>query len=246
MLAVLKRQIAPGVSDSPLLAALEADRKLAKKQKKTWNSHFMHCSDAVTSALSGADPSKPVQIFTHGMTLADLPLDTVSQHDSGARLSAPIWWPGDRRKIASFGNLEAHTGDISNYLEAFQANPHAVPPDISFEDQGGLLISHMILAYHLTTLAPLKHLSDGDIDRVQALTSAHLSALENRAGRSVLIAPYARYENRTGKSDRVQLIPKTVLKSDPDSFWTWHYGPRGTLDPTGEVHLAVGVWTLNP
>lgn len=245
MFSALKKEQAPGVSESGLLARIEAERKLARSQWRGWQPHFEESRKVVESFLEIAEPGLPIQILTHGAGLRDLPLAALQGHLSGADIVSPAWWPADRRALKGLKGLTPKTKDISSHLEAYAADPTAPvsKPDMPWTE--ALVISHNYLSHLLGALAPLRHMSDDDIDRVQGLTEAHLNALKDRPGPAVLMTPYARYETRKGKSERIPLIPTTVLKSDPERFWNWHLAPRGALESGLDVHVAVGVWTFN-
>ena len=96
----------------------------------------------------------------------------------------------------------------------------------------------------LSTIGPIRHPSDDDIDRARALTGAYVSALEASDGQALLITPYVRYETRRGKSERLEIIPPHVLTKDPFTTWDWHMAPTGAIEAGLDVHLKVGAWWL--
>ncbi len=238
--------MAPGVRESGLLARVERARKLASTYVSAWTPHLEATRQTLRDAMKTSENKSRLVIHTTGWGLSDLPLEDLASQQNEVDLVAPVWWRESYKKAKGHQALQFTISDATGYLEDYSAAPSTAMPgkaDLRAPVDGRVM-SVNYLHEILATTGPVRHPSEEDIDRARALTGAHVAALEASEGQALLITPFARYETKRGKSERLEIIPPHILAKDPFTTWDWHMAPLGAIDQGLDIHLKVGAWWL--
>lgn len=246
MLQAFGTQATPGAKTTGFVDQVRALRDLYSSHTDLWTRHLDTCRATVRAALTDARPDHAIEVMISGWGAECLPLDAINLHMTGARVIAPAATRHLRKALKPWSEINFQLADISGFLTPFADAPDtALPqkPPVP-QAQTGMLISVEVISAIAGLIAPHRYRSDADEDRVRALVGAHINALRDADAPALLITPFARYENRCGKSDRLEIFPDDMLPGEPFDRWDWHIAPRGVLEPDLDVHMRVGAWRL--